>query len=157
MTSDEFKHAVRTLHKNGIEIILDVVFNHTSEMDHLGPTISYKGIDNRTYYLLNPDGTFCNYSGCGNTMNCNNAVVRNHILDCLRYWVSVYHVDGFRFDEAPILSRDENGAPMANPPLLELLANDPILSRTKLIAEVGRAQSRTSQSDISDIKKPPVK
>ncbi len=135
MTADEFKHAVRTLHKNGIEIILDVVFNHTSEMDQMGPTISYKGIDNRTYYLLNPDGTFCNYSGCGNTMNCNNAVVRNHILDCLRYWVSVYHVDGFRFDEAPILSRDESGAPMANPPFLELLANDPILSKTKLIAE----------------------
>ncbi len=135
MTGEEFKETVKTLHKNGIEVILDVVFNHTAEMGDGGPVFSYKGIDARTYYLLNPDGTFCNYSGCGNTVNCNNAVVRNHILDCLRYWVSVYHVDGFRFDEAPILSRDENGAPMANPPLLELLANDSILSKTKLIAE----------------------
>ena len=135
MTGDELKHAVRTLHKNGIEIILDVVFNHTTEMGNDGAVISYKGIDNRTYYLLNPDGTWCNFSGCGNTMNCNNAVVRNHILDCLRYWVSVYHIDGFRFDEAPILSRGVDGAPMQNPPLLEQLAHDPILSHTKLIAE----------------------
>ena len=135
MAADEFKNLVRQLHSNGIEVILDVVFNHTAEMGDGGRILSYKGIDNPTYYLLNPDGTFCNFSGCGNTMNCNNAVVRNHILDCMRYWVSDYHIDGFRFDEAPILSRDINGAPMKNPPLLELLAHDPILAKTKLIAE----------------------
>ncbi|MBR6274244.1 MAG: glycogen debranching enzyme [Lachnospiraceae bacterium] len=135
MAADEFKNLVKQLHKNGIEVLLDVVFNHTAEMGDGGRMISYKGIDNPTYYLLNPDGTFCNFSGCGNTMNCNNAIVRNHILDCLRYWVSDYHVDGFRFDEAPILSRDIYGHPMTNPPLLELLAHDPILAKTKLIAE----------------------
>ena len=135
MTADEFKHMVKQLHKNGIEIILDIVFNHTAEMGDGGRTLNYRGIDNPTYYLLNPDGTYCNFSGCGNTMNCNNTVVREHILDCLRYWVTDYHIDGFRFDEAAILSRDINGAPMTNPPLLETLAHDSILSKTKLIAE----------------------
>ena len=91
---------IRNLHKNGIEVILDVVFNHTAEGNENGPCISYRGIDNRTYYLLTPEGYYYNFSGCGNTMNCNNPVVRNVVLDCLRYWVSAYHVDGFRFDLA---------------------------------------------------------
>lgn len=135
MEVDEFKNLVKMFHKNGIEIILDVVFNHTAEGNEYGPYISYRGIDNKTYYLLTPDGYYYNFSGCGNTLNCNNPIVRNCILDCLRYWVSEYHVDGFRFDLASILSRDENGVPMASPPLLETLAYDAILSKTKLIAE----------------------
>jgi len=135
MEADELKNMIRTLHENGIEVILDVVFNHTAEGNENGPYISYRGIDNRTYYLLTPEGYYYNFSGCGNTLNCNNAVVRNVILDCLRYWVSTYHVDGFRFDLASILSRDESGAPMSDAPLLESLAHDPVLGRTKLIAE----------------------
>ncbi len=135
MEADELKNMVCTLHENGIEVILDVVFNHTAEGNERGPYISYRGIDNRTYYLLTPEGHYYNFSGCGNTLNCNNAVVRNVILDCLRYWVSTYHIDGFRFDLASILSRDENGAPMSDAPLLESLAHDPVLGRTKLIAE----------------------
>lgn len=135
MEADEFKNLVKVFHKNGIEIILDVVFNHTAEGNEYGPYISYRGIDNKTYYLLTPDGYYYNFSGCGNTLNCNNAVVRNCILDCLRYWVSEYHIDGFRFDLASILSRDQNGAPMTSPPLLEVLAHDAILSKAKLIAE----------------------
>ncbi|MDO5477326.1 MAG: glycogen debranching protein GlgX, partial [Eubacteriales bacterium] len=135
MEADEMKHLIKKLHENGIEIILDVVFNHTAEGDHRGPSISYKGIDNRTYYLLTPDGEYHNFSGCGNTMNCNNAIVRNHILDCLRYWVSAYHVDGFRFDLASILTRDKDGNPMMSPPLIETLAQDAVLGNTLLIAE----------------------
>lgn len=135
MAADELKNTIKNLHQNGIEVILDVVFNHTAEGNEYGPYISYKGIDNRTYYLLTPDGYYYNFSGCGNTMNCNTAIVRNHILDCLRYWVWNYHIDGFRFDLASILSRDENGAPISSPPLLEQLANDNILGKTKLIAE----------------------
>ena len=135
MAADELKSMVKELHRNGIEVIFDVVFNHTAELDEYGPTLNYRGIDNRTYYLLDDTGGYVNYSGCGNTVNCNNAIVREHILDCLRYWVSNYHVDGFRFDEAPILSRDPSGKPLKNPPLLETLAHDPILSKTKLIAE----------------------
>lgn len=136
LAADELKNMIKQLHKAGIEVILDVVFNHTAEGNEQGPYISYKGIDNKTYYLLTPDGYYYNFSGCGNTMNCNNAVVRNCILDCLRYWVSDYHIDGFRFDLAAILSRDENGAPMASPPLLEALAHDAVLGKSKLIAEV---------------------
>ncbi len=135
LACDEFKNMVKQLHKAGISVILDVVFNHTAEGGDPGRTYSYRGIDNRTYYILDSAGRNTNYSGCGNTVNCNNAVVRQHILDCLRYWVSDYHVDGFRFDEAPILSRGQDGSPLQNPPLLETLAHDPILSRTKLIAE----------------------
>ncbi|MEG0615395.1 MAG: alpha-amylase family glycosyl hydrolase, partial [Oscillospiraceae bacterium] len=135
MEVDELKNLIKKLHENEIEIILDVVFNHTAEGNENGPTISFKGLDNSTYYLLTPEGYYYNFSGCGNTFNCNNSVVRNMILECLRYWVSEYHIDGFRFDLASILSRDQKGAPMENPPLLELLAHDPILSRTKLIAE----------------------
>ena len=135
LVAEELKTAIKMFHVNGIEVILDVVFNHTAEGDETGPCISFRGIDNKTYYLLSPDGRYFNFSGCGNTMNCNNAVVRNCILDCLRYWVSVYHIDGFRFDLASILSRDANGVPMTNPPLLETLAHDPVLGKTKLIAE----------------------
>ncbi|MBR4543977.1 MAG: glycogen debranching protein GlgX [Lachnospiraceae bacterium] len=135
MAADELKNLIKRLHKAGIEVILDVVFNHTAEGNEQGPYISYRGIDNKTYYLLTPDGYYYNFSGCGNTMNCNNAIVRNCILDALRYWVSDYHIDGFRFDLAAILSRDENGAPMTSPPLLETLAHDAVLGKSKLIAE----------------------
>ena len=135
MAADELKRTIKQFHKAGIEVMLDVVFNHTAEGNEEGPTISYRGIDNKTYYLLTPEGYYFNFSGCGNTMNCNNAVVRNCILDCLRYWVADYHIDGFRFDLASILSRDQNGAPMTSPPLLEALAHDPVLGKTKLIAE----------------------
>ncbi len=135
MEADELKSVIRKLHENGIEVILDVVFNHTAEGNENGPAISYRGIDNRTYYLLTPDGYYYNFSGCGNTMNCNNPVVRNVVLDCLRYWVSAYHVDGFRFDLASILSRDENGAPMLDPPLLDSIAHDAVLGKSILIAE----------------------
>lgn len=135
MQADEFKALVKDLHKNGIEVMLDVVFNHTAEGDHRGPTISFRGLDNKTYYMLTPEGWYYNFSGCGNTLNCNNPVVRQVVLDCLRYWVSEYHIDGFRFDLAAILGRDPSGVPLANPPLLESLANDPILGRTKLVAE----------------------
>ncbi len=135
MQADELKALVKDLHKNGIEVMLDVVFNHTAEGDHRGPTISFRGLDNKTYYMLTPEGWYYNFSGCGNTLNCNNPVVRQVVLDCLRYWVSEYHIDGFRFDLAAILGRDPSGVPLANPPLLESLANDPILGRTKLVAE----------------------
>ena len=135
METDELKNMIKHLHRNGIEVILDVVFNHTAEGDEKGPFISYKGIDNRTYYLLTPDGKYYNFSGCGNTMNCNDPVVRNVILDCLRYWAASYHVDGFRFDLASILSRDEDGTPMMDPPLLDMIAHDAILGSTVLIAE----------------------
>ncbi len=135
LEADELKNLIKVLHKNGIEIILDVVFNHTAEGNEKGPMISYKGIDNRTYYLLTPDGYYYNFSGCGNTMNCNNPVVRHVVLDCLRYWVSSYHVDGFRFDLASILSRNQDGMPMMDPPLLDLIAHDAVLGRCVLIAE----------------------
>ncbi|MBV9385033.1 MAG: glycogen debranching protein GlgX [Chroococcidiopsidaceae cyanobacterium CP_BM_ER_R8_30] len=135
MQMDEFKALVKTLHRNGIEVILDVVFNHTAEGNEYGNTISFRGLDNQTYYMLTPDGYYFNFSGCGNTLNCNNPIVRSVVLDCLRYWASEYHIDGFRFDLASILGRDPWGAPLANPPLLEILAFDPILAKCKLIAE----------------------
>jgi glycogen operon protein len=135
MQVDEFKALVKELHKNGIEVILDVVFNHTAEGNEYGPTIAFRGIDNKTYYMLTPDGYYFNFSGCGNTLNCNNPIVRDMVLDCLRYWAAEYHIDGFRFDLAAVLGRDPWGAPMANPPLLESLAFDPILAKCKLIAE----------------------
>ena len=135
MQVDEVKNLIKELHRAGIEVILDVVLNHTAEGDHRGPTISFRGIDNRNYYILTPEGYYYNFSGCGNTLNCNHPVVRNMVLDCLRYWASDYHVDGFRFDLASILGRDQNGAPLANPPLLESLALDPVLHKCKLIAE----------------------
>lgn len=135
MQIDEFKNLVKELHRNGIKVILDVVFNHTAEGNEHGPYISFKGLDNNTYYILTPDGWYYNFSGCGNTLNCNNPIVRNLILDCLRYWVGTYHVDGFRFDLAAILGRNQDGSPMSNPPLLESLAFDPILKNVVLIAE----------------------
>jgi glycogen operon protein len=133
--ADELKTLVKELHSNGIEIMLDVVFNHTAEGNERGPTISFKGIDNRTYYMLTPEGYYFNFSGTGNTLNCNNPVVRSMVLDALRYWAAEYHIDGFRFDLAAILGRDQNGAPLLNPPLLEQLAYDPILAKCKLVAE----------------------
>ena len=133
--SDKLKALVKDLHANGIEIILDVVFNHTAEGDERGPYISYRGIDNKTYYMLTPEGFYYNFSGCGNTLNCNNPIVRNMILDCLRYWAAEYHIDGFRFDLASILGRAQDGSPLHNPPLLETLAFDPVLGKCKLIAE----------------------
>jgi isoamylase len=135
MVADELKNLVKALHKNGIEVMLDVVFNHTAEGNEHGPTISFRGIDNVTYYMLTPDGHYQNFSGTGNTLNCNNPIVRTTVLECLRYWVSEYHIDGFRFDLAAILGRDPSGTPLANPPLLEELAYDPILGRCKLVAE----------------------
>ena len=150
MEVDELKHMIRSLHENGIEVILDVVFNHTAEGNERGPYISYRGIDNRTYYLLTPQGYYYNFSGCGNTMNCNNAVVRSVILDCLRYWVASYHVDGFRFDLASILTRDESGAPMSDAPLLESLAHDAVLGKTKLIAEAWDAGGLYQVGDFSE-------
>ncbi len=135
MQADEFKTLVKELHRAGIEVILDVVFNHTGEGNEQGETISFRGIDNKTYYMLAPDGRYLNFSGTGNTMNCNNPVVRSLVLDCLRYWVSEYHIDGFRFDLASILGRDQFGTPLANPPLLEMMAYDPVLAKVKLIAE----------------------
>ncbi len=135
MVADELKNLVKELHRNGIEVFLDVVFNHTGEGDENGPVISFKGIDNSTYYILNRENRYENYSGTGNTLNCNHPVVRNMLLDSLRYWVSEYHIDGFRFDLASILGRDQHGEPLENPPLLELMAFDPILARCKLIAE----------------------
>lgn len=135
MAVDELKTLIKELHRNGIEVILDVVFNHTAEGDHRGPTISFKGVDNKTYYMLTPDGYYFNFSGTGNTLNCNHPVVRSMVLDCLRYWASEYHIDGFRFDLASILGRAQDGSPLNNPPLLESLAHDPILAKCKLIAE----------------------
>ena len=135
LQADELRATIKELHRHGIEVILDVVFNHTAEGNEHGPTISFRGIDNRTYYMLSPDGRYYNFSGCGNTLNCNHPVVREFVVDCLRHWVADYHIDGFRFDLASILGRDQSGAPLANPPLLEALAGDPILGRTKLIAE----------------------
>ncbi len=131
----ELKKLVRELKDNGIEVILDVVFNHTAEGNELGPCISFKGFDNNIYYMLTPDGKYYNFSGCGNTLNCNHPVVHQMILECLRYWTIEYRVDGFRFDLASILGRNEDGAPMHRAPLLKSLANDPILGDVKLIAE----------------------
>ena len=132
---DELKSLIKALKENGIEVILDVVFNHTAEGNEMGPCFSFKGIDNNVYYMLTPDAHYYNFSGCGNVMNCNHPVVRSFIIDCLRHWAIEYRVDGFRFDLASILGRDQNGAPMANPPILESLAFDPVLGMMKLIAE----------------------
>ena len=131
----ELKTLIRTCNANGIEVILDVVFNHTAEGNEDGPFFCFKGMDNNVYYMLTPDGKYYNFSGVGNTLNCNHPMVRQFILDCLRYWVVEYRVDGFRFDLASILGRDEDGGPLSEPPLLESLAFDPILGRVKLIAE----------------------
>ena len=135
MVADELKTLVKELHGSGIEVMLDVVFNHTAEGNEEGMPISFRGIDNSTYYMLTPEGYYFNFSGTGNTLNCNNPIVRTMVLECLRYWAAEYHIDGFRFDLAAILGRDPWGAPLANPPLLETLAFDPILAKCKLVAE----------------------
>ncbi len=132
---EEFKDLIYELKENGIEVILDVVFNHTAEGNENGPCFSFKGIDNNLYYILTPDGYYYNFSGCGNVLNCNHPVTRRFIIDCLRYWVTEYRVDGFRFDLASILTRDQHGAPMADPPILQEIACDSILGKVKLIAE----------------------
>jgi isoamylase len=133
---DEFRDMVKALHRAGLEVILDVVFNHTAEGDHGGPTLSLRGLDNPTYYMLEADRSrYANYSGTGNTLNANHPIVRRMILDSLRYWVGAMHVDGFRFDLAAILERDESGNVMPSPPVLWDIESDPALAGTKLIAE----------------------
>ena len=131
----EFREMVKRFHAAGIEVYLDVVFNHTAEGDERGPTISFRGLDNPTYYMLDAQGKYRNFSGCGNTFNCNHPVVRSFILDVLHYWTAFMHIDGFRFDLASILGRDVNGEVLADPPILEMISKDPILANTKLIAE----------------------
>ncbi len=134
---NEFRDMVKALHQAGIEVILDVVFNHTAEVDEVGPTLSFRGLDNRTYYILdaNDKALYANYSGCGNTLKCNHSIMRRLIMDSLRYWVQEMHVDGFRFDLASVLSRHEAGHPFDNPPLLWEIESDPVLASTKIIAE----------------------
>ncbi|HNR30573.1 MAG TPA: glycogen debranching protein GlgX [Candidatus Hydrogenedentes bacterium] len=132
---DEFREMVRALHQAGLEVILDVVFNHTSEGSALGPTLSFRGIDNSIYYILDEQGDYLNFSGCGNTVNCNHPVVQDFIIDCLRYWVAAMHVDGFRFDLASIFGRDRKGRLHFETPLIERIAEDPVLHDAKLIAE----------------------
>lgn len=131
----ELKTLIKALHDNQIECFLDVVFNHTAEGNEYGPFFSFKGFDNNIYYMLTPDGKYYNFSGCGNTLNCNHPIVQQMILECLRYWTTAYHIDGFRFDLATILGRNEDGSPMSKPPLLQSLAFDAILGDVKLIAE----------------------
>jgi glycogen operon protein len=132
----EFKAMVKALHEAGLEVILDIVFNHTGEGDERGATFCWRGLDNPTYYLLEPKtGRYLNYSGCGNTLNCNHPVLRHQILAALRYWVTEMHVDGFRFDLASILGRGRDGEVLPNPPLLEAIAGDPVMADVKLIAE----------------------
>ncbi len=134
---NEFKDMVKALHRAGIEVILDVVFNHTAEGDHTGPTLSFRGFENQAYYLLqHPDlSRYANYSGTGNSINANHSIIRRMIMDCLRYWVQVMHVDGFRFDLASVLSRDKYGHPLTDPPILWEIESDPVLAGTKIIAE----------------------
>ncbi|HBH23848.1 MAG TPA: glycogen debranching enzyme GlgX [Cytophagales bacterium] len=132
----EFKDMIKAFHKAGIEVILDVVFNHTAEADENGPVLSFKGIENKAYYILDQKTSkYKNYSGCGNTLNANHSIVRRMIGDCLRSWVTEYHIDGFRFDLASVLSRDENGHPLENPPVLWEIESDPVLAGAKIIAE----------------------
>src|SRR5258705_1986924 len=127
---------VKALHQAGIEVILDVVFNHTAEGDQNGPTLSFRGLDNSTYYILEKDRAhYANYSGTGNTLNANQPIVRRMIIDSLHFWVTEMHVDGFRFDLASILSRDEDGRTLQNPPVLWDIETDPVMAGVKLIAE----------------------
>lgn len=134
---DEFRDMVKALHRENIEVILDVVFNHTAEGDHRGPTFSFRGLDNQTYYILEAENAahYANYSGCGNTFKADHTVVSRLILDSLRFWVSEMHVDGFRFDLASVMARDKTGRPQEDPPILWAIESDPVLARTKLIAE----------------------
>ncbi len=146
---DEFRDMVKALHRAGLEVILDVVFNHTTEGDENGPCLCLRGLDNATYYMLDDAGRYANFSGCGNTLNANQAVVRRLIIDSLRYWVQVMHVDGFRFDLAAILSRDEQGLPLARPPVLWDIDSDPVLAGTKLIAEAWDAAGLYEVGDFA--------
>jgi isoamylase len=150
---NEFKTMVKELHKAGIEVILDVVFNHTCEGNELGPSLSMKGLENRVYYMLTNGGKhYMNYSGCGNTVNGNHPIVREMIFHCLRHWVHNYHIDGFRFDLASILSRDRNGHLVSNPPLVEAIAEDPLLSDTKIIAEAWDAAGAYQVGSFGDLR-----
>ncbi len=149
---DEFRAMVSALHNAGIEIILDVVFNHTSEGGENGPTLSFRGIDNAVYYMLDERGAYRNFSGCGNTLNCNHPLVRDFILDCLRYWVTIMHVDGFRFDLASILGRDTKGHIVENAVLIERIAEDPALRDTKLIAEAWDAGGAYQVGSFGDVR-----
>lgn len=134
--ANEFRELVKALHKAGIEVILDVVFNHTAEAGIDGPVLSFRGLENKAYYILNDDKSeYLDYSGCGNTINANHSIVKRMIMDCLRSWVTEYHIDGFRFDLASVLSRDEFGEPLKNPPVLWEIESDPVLAGTKIIAE----------------------
>lgn len=146
----EFKQMVKALHQAGIEVILDVVFNHTCEGNERGPTLSFKGLENQVYYMLGQGATYKNYSGCGNTVNGNHPIVREMIFHCLRHWVHNYHVDGFRFDLASILSRDRYGNLVPNPPLLEAIAEDPLLADTKIIAEAWDAAGAYQVGSFGD-------
>ncbi len=133
---DEFRDMIKALHRAGIEVILDVVYNHTAEGNHEGPTLCFRGFENETYYILEQDKHYySNYTGCGNTLNASNSIVRRMIIDSLHHWVTEMHVDGFRFDLASILTRDENGNPLASPPVLWDIETSPVLAGTKLIAE----------------------
>jgi isoamylase len=149
---DEFREMVEAVHDAGMEVILDVVFNHTSEGDERGPNLCFRGMNNAIFYLLDEKGRYLNYSGCGNTVNCNHPWVRDFILDCLRYWVSVMHVDGFRFDLASILGRDQNGVVIENPPLVERIAEDPVLRDVKLIAEAWDAGGAYQVGSFGDVR-----
>lgn len=150
----EFKEMVKAFHKAGIEVILDMVFNHTGEGGLQGPVYHFKGIERDVYYIIDPEnGDYLNYSGCGNTLNCNHPVVRDLILDSLRYWVMEMHVDGFRFDLASILGRGRDGSVLANPPLIERIAEDPILATTKLIAEAWDAAGLYQVGDFPHFKR----
>ena len=149
----ELKTLIRLLKENDIEVILDVVFNHTAEGNENGPFISFKGFDNNIYYMLTPEGYYYNFSGCGNTMNCNHPMVQEMIVQCLHYWVEDYHVDGFRFDLASILGRDEDGSPMKSPPLIHRLAFDPLLGDVKLIAEAWDAGGLYQVGEFSACKR----
>jgi len=146
----EFKEMVRALHAAGIEVILDVVYNHTCEGNHLGPTLSFKGLENSVYYMLEGNGMYRNYSGCGNTINGNHPIVREMIFHSLRHWVHNYHVDGFRFDLASILSRDRKGHLIPNPPMVEVIAEDPMLADTKIIAEAWDAAGAYQVGSFAD-------
>lgn len=154
----EFKEMVKALHQAGIEVILDVVFNHTCEGNERGPVLSFKGLENRVYYMLTNGGSrYANYSGCGNTVNGNHPIVREMIFHCLRHWVHNYHVDGFRFDLASILSRDRSGNLTPNPPLLEMIAEDPLLADTKIIAEAWDAAGAYQVGSFGQIQWPDAK
>ena len=147
----EFKQMVKALHEAGIEVILDVVFNHTCEGNENGPVLSFKGLENSVYYMLEPDKRhYKNYSGCGNTVNGNHPIVREMIFHCLRHWVHNYHIDGFRFDLASILSRDRNGRLVPNPPLVEMIGEDPLLADTKIIAEAWDAAGAYQVGSFGD-------